>query len=71
MTVTILKDSVKVTVNCTVTGEIYILILPLEGWKKWQDGENIQAVFPLLSPNEREMLISGITPAEWNQMFNS
>lgn len=71
MNITIMKDTVKVTVNCTVTGEIYILVLPLEKWKKWKNGENIQIVFPCLAPHERELLISGITPAEWNQMFNA
>ncbi len=29
----------------------------------------IQAVFPNLSAGEREFLISGITPEEWNKTF--
>ena len=29
----------------------------------------IQAVFPNLSAGEREFLISGITPEEWNNTF--
>ena len=29
----------------------------------------IQAVFPNLSAGEREFLISGITPEEWNENF--
>ena len=29
----------------------------------------IQAVFPNLSAGEREFLISGITPEEWNETF--
>tara|TARA_R100000935_G_C2686475_1_gene104772 strand:+ start:220 stop:444 length:225 start_codon:yes stop_codon:yes gene_type:complete len=29
----------------------------------------VQAVFPQLSSSEREFLISGITPTEWNDTF--
>ena len=29
----------------------------------------VQAVFPQLSSSEREFLISGITPQEWNDTF--
>lgn len=29
----------------------------------------VQAVFPKLSSSEREFLISGITPTEWNDTF--
>ena len=29
----------------------------------------VQAVFPNLSKEEREFLISGITPQEWNETF--
>lgn len=29
----------------------------------------IQAVFPNLSAGEREFLINGITPEEWNKTF--
>ena len=35
----------------------------------WKDGANIQVVFPYLSKNEREMLISGICPTCWKKMF--
>ena len=34
----------------------------------WMEGELIQNVMPNLSPNEREFLMTGITPAEWNEM---
>src|SRR4051812_29454401 len=30
---------------------------------------NIQEVFPLMSKEDREFLISGITPEEWNKAF--
>jgi len=34
----------------------------------WMEGELIQNVMPNLSPDEREFLMTGITPAEWNEM---
>ena len=35
-----------------------------------QGRELVQHVFPNLPAPEREFLISGITPIEWDQMFN-
>ena len=37
----------------------------------WQDGELAQNAFPYLSAEEREMLISGICPSCWTEMFGS
>lgn len=36
---------------------------------RWQSGELIQNAFPHLSADEREFLKTGITPAEWNNLF--
>ena len=35
----------------------------------WMEGALIQDVMPDLSPDEREFLMTGITPAEWDEMF--
>ena len=35
----------------------------------WSDGELAQVAFPYLSADEREMLISGICPDCWDDMF--
>ena len=35
----------------------------------WQNGEIIQNVMPNLSRDEREFLISGSTPEEWQSIF--
>jgi hypothetical protein len=37
---------------------------------EWQGGELIQNVMPHLSDEEREFLISGMTPAEWNNFVS-
>lgn len=36
---------------------------------RWQNGEKIQNVMPHLTPDEREFLISGIYPGEWDALF--
>lgn len=36
---------------------------------RWQNGELIQNVMPHLTPSEREFIMTGITEAEWENMF--
>ena len=36
----------------------------------WQEGAPIQDVMPDLSADEREFLMTGITPSEWHEMSN-
>jgi len=36
---------------------------------RWQSGELIQNVMPNLDDDEREFLMTGIIPEEWNQCF--
>jgi hypothetical protein len=40
------------------------------GMQAWKRGELIQNAFPMLSPADREFLMSGITPEEWDEMFS-
>lgn len=35
----------------------------------WQGGQLIQKVLPHLTPDEREFLMTGITPEEWDAAF--
>ena len=37
--------------------------------QRWQEGELVQNVFPHLNPDEREFLMTGITPEEWATTF--
>lgn len=37
-------------------------------WDAWQAGEYIQHAMPQLGPDEREFLMSGATPEEWNAL---
>lgn len=38
-------------------------------WDAWQAGQNIAAAMPQLTLEEREFLISGATPEEWEAEF--
>lgn len=40
-----------------------------EGVEKYNAGALIQDAFPFLSASEREFLISGIPPDEWDRLF--
>ena len=35
----------------------------------WQSGTVIQYAMPHLSADEREFILSGITPKEWDELF--
>lgn len=47
-----------VTVDLPVTEEQYAA---------WRNGQMIQTAMPNLSPAQREFLITGISPAEWEE----
>lgn len=41
----------------------------LDGLKAYKAGALMQHAFPMLNDDEREFLISGITPEVWNKLF--
>lgn len=61
-------DEIVFAKICSVTNEKYILKVPVDLVTRWQDGEAIQNVFPMLTPDDREFILSGLTPAEWDEM---
>jgi hypothetical protein len=38
--------------------------------KKWRAGTLIQDAFPMLTVDQREFLMTGATPEEWNACFS-
>jgi hypothetical protein len=49
-------------------GIVYLDQAEFDAFRRWQDGEgNIQELLPSLSDNDREMLLSGMTPQEWTR----
>ena len=40
-----------------------------DGFDKFERGAMIQDAFPFLNPDEREFILTGTTPEEWDAMF--
>ena len=62
------KEVCIVTV-CPLCGHANEIEVNEEDYFDWSDGMNAQEAFPYLTPNEREMLISGICPTCWAKNF--
>lgn len=55
---------------CVVCHESTDMEIPADGFDAWKDrGLYVQDAFPEMSPDEREMLISGTHPACWEALF--
>jgi hypothetical protein len=62
-------NTVKKSGTYEVTGQEYSVTVPMALYDRWRSGgEFIQRVFPDLSDDDREFLMTGTTPAEWDQM---
>jgi hypothetical protein len=59
------------TVPCRVCGERSVIVLPKSSVRGWQAGALIQSVFPWMSPDERELLISGTHSHCWDTLFGA
>lgn len=47
------------------------IVMDSKEWKRWKDGELAQNVWPYLSSDDREMIISGTHPKCWDEMYGS
>lgn len=45
----------------------WIMDITMEGLQRYFDGAYVQDAFPELTPGEREFIITGITPEEWDE----
>lgn len=54
-----------------MTGDIHEMDLPVtdEQLAEWLNGSLIQNAMPHLSPEQREFLMTGIIPEEWDAEF--
>ena len=60
-----------VAVPCKKCKEVNEIQVDLEKFIAWQQGELIQNALPELDADQRELLISGICPKCWDEMFPS
>lgn len=54
---------------CVMTGKVYSVKVPKEGLYKYRKGALIQDAFPELTKDQREFLISGMSPEGWEEAF--
>lgn len=61
----------KITRTSAVSGKQHTRELDVtpEQLGRWQNGELIQNAMPHLSADDREFLMTGITPEEWDEAF--
>jgi len=65
------SDNVTVSGKCVFTKKPYSVKVPRNEYDKWLDGELIQRAMPSVSADDREFLISGVSPEGWKQTFGS
>ena len=60
---------VTIQTICPHCGKVTYLDVPFLNYLAYMEGEPIHECFPELSADEREMLISGVCPTCWDEMF--
>ena len=71
MVVLELHSGMQVSKRSVASGELNTMVLDftMPQYMDWKGGMLIQNAMPQLSADEREFLMTGMTPAEWNEMF--
>jgi hypothetical protein len=71
LTVTIInKKWLQVSGPCAITREEYVVKVPRDGFVSWTNSKvAIQVALPTVSVDNREFLISGISPVGWERSF--
>ena len=61
----------KLSAKSPVTGKYNVreIAITVEQLSRWRAGEKLQNVAPELSPEDREFIISGCTPEDWETLF--
>lgn len=59
-----------IKVNCVSCKKAHELKVVTRHFKAWKNGMLIQTAFPYLKAEERELLISGICPKCWKEIFS-
>lgn len=60
-----------VTKVLSYSGEERTIDLPIteEQIKAFENGEHVQNAFPHLNADQREFILTGMTPDEWDRLF--
>ena len=54
---------------CPYCGTISKVAVPESGLRQWKSGTRIQDALPMLTEDEREILMSGVCPKCWDEVF--
>lgn len=60
---------ITVTKKCQMCGKDTSIDVDIDGYNRWRSGELIQNVWPEMSPDQQETLISGTHPECWAKLF--
>ena len=66
----------QVTRTSSLSGNVYTMELDVTQEqldrfeKRRENGEYVQTIFPHLTSEEREFIMTGISPTEWDEIFN-
>jgi hypothetical protein len=60
---------ISVTKKCPGCFQAVTIEVDKDNYFRWKGGELIQRAFPELTPDQRELLISGTHPECWDKMF--
>lgn len=64
------EDLCTHTINCFHCGETNIITLDFMSYMRWYNGDGlIQDIFPNLSADERELIMTGTHPDCWKAIF--
>ena len=58
-----------ITKPCPYCGTISKVAVPESGLRQWKSGTRIQDALPMLTTDEREILMSGVCPKCWDEVF--
>ena len=64
-----MNKSTTISKLCSVTGEKFSVTVRDADLAAWKNGMLIQNAMPDLSADEREFVMTRITPAEWERMW--
>jgi hypothetical protein len=63
----------KIKKRSPFSGKVHVMDLPITQIQidRYQEGELIQNAFPNLTAGQREFILTGITPEEWEATFGA
>lgn len=66
--VRLVDGKLELSADCSVSGKRFTVLVNHEAWLSWMNGTKAKDAFPELSPAQREFIMTGTTPEEWNAL---